>query len=269
MELPFPTDWTPRLATLPTFSGVLPPPPSPSPAMPPPPILPVAQAPQVPASQPWRPTGDAPAPQQPPEPTPEILQVAESRKALSAVEREQMPFAMLAAENLLSAMSPAEKLLRTTFVEQYLYDYDEFNAAVRIGYSGVPDPVTGTSPARHAGSMLLLEPAVQRLIREYTSMTSIEFKKEQVIAHAFREACNHVTGNGASRIAAMKLIATIEGFITEVSDNRKKKLDTRKEIEEAVKGGVLVLPPVISNHAEWEAGAADSQRKLKEAIRAE
>ena len=162
-------------------------------------------------------------------------------------------FVMLTSSTLLGTMDKDERILRTTFVQEYLFDFDPIGAATRCGYS---DERVGLVPsdAELAARKLMSEPVVRRLIKEYALTQAQELNQAQVRFLVMREAANHgVTGSPAARQASQKLLVELT-----------KK--TGGEEDSAIKGGIMVVPARFANDGDWERRALDSQQRLKESV---
>lgn len=169
-------------------------------------------------------------------------------------------FLMLTSAQLLAQLTKEERVLRTTFVREYLFDFDPLLAAIRTGFLNVRLPSQRYSPAMNAARMLMAEPVVQRLIKEVV----IEFVQQDetetaVLTMLMREATNHgISGNAAARNTAYKMLL----------DGIEKRKD-RNNNGEQVRGNVMLIPADngISSD-DWEKKAMVSQAKLKDTVRA-
>lgn len=162
-------------------------------------------------------------------------------------------FVMLTSSTLLAPMEKNERVLRTTFVQEYLFDFDATAAACRCGYS---DERFGLAPsdAELAARKLMAEPVVRRLIKEYALTQAQELTEQQIRFLVMREAANHsVTGSPAARQASQKLLVELT-----------KKNPTGDE--GTVKGGIMAVPARFASDSDWERRALDSQQKLKESV---
>lgn len=155
------------------------------------------------------------------------------------------------AQALQSAeLSTREKELRQKFVEQYLIDHDEVNAAVRCGYL--------RSVAIEYGTRLMGEPYVQQLIAEAKITPAIdpeeedEVNKRRILNSLFREADDR--GEDAShsaRVSALAKLAAIHGM----------DAPTKSDVNVTHRGGVMMVPALV-NLDDWESQAIESQEKL-------
>lgn len=200
-----------------------------------------------------------------PEVTPELWQASEMQQRLRAEGQPATPYATLQAATLLNALPPEEQLLRTTFVEQYLYDYDPVLAACRLGYSMEPDRLTKKSPAALVGLMLLREPVVQRLVREYTyNGIDIKERKQQIFTALYREAMSPETPI-QSKIKALATLIEAFGW-DDQAEERKRLRQIQEELlsqqNNKAKGGVMRIPIPMSDE-EWENMTITSQAQLQ------
>lgn len=165
-------------------------------------------------------------------------------------------FILLTSSSLLGAMDKDERILRTTFVQEYLHDYDPVAAATRCGYSDVRDGLR-PSVAQQAAKKLMAEPVVQRLIKEYTLSMAQELDPNRIRALILREANNYShTGSAAARQNSQKLLA-------EVANITGKK---GPEDDPRLRGGIMAIPARLGSDAQWEQVAVESQKRLKESV---
>lgn len=165
-------------------------------------------------------------------------------------------FILLTSSSLLGAMDKDERILRTTFVQEYLHDYDPVAAATRCGYSDVRDGLR-PSVAQQAAKKLMAEPVVQRLIKEYTVSMAQELDPNRIRALILREANNYShTGSAAARQNSQKLLA-------EVANITGKK---GPEDDPRLRGGIMAIPARLGSDAQWEQVAVESQKRLKESV---
>jgi hypothetical protein len=168
-------------------------------------------------------------------------------------------FIQLTSAALLAQLPKEQRVLRTTFVNEYLYDFDPLLAAIRTGFLNVRAPNERFSPAMNAARSLMAEPVVQRLIKECMLSVVQDEKLEAVaLTLTLREATNHgISGNAAARNGAFKMLL----------DAVAKAKDTSRA-GEAIKGNVMLVPSTSASEDAWEKAAMESQRKLKESVRA-
>lgn len=148
-------------------------------------------------------------------------------------------------------LSSREKELREKFVSEYLLDYDQTAAAIRIGFSA--------SFAATYAENFMQEPYVRKRIAEMqTALTEDEkleadLDRRRIRAGLMREA--HYRGPGSShaaRVAALGKLANI------------REMDAPVKIKSDVthRGGVMMVPG-IANFDEWEKAAQASQTDLQ------
>lgn len=168
-------------------------------------------------------------------------------------------FIILTSAALLAQLPKDERVLRTTFVKEYLYDFDPLLAAIRVGFLNVRHPSERLSPAMHAARALMAEPVVQRLIKEcMLEVIRQDDSENLVITGLIREATNHgITGNAAARNGAFKMLADMI---------EKAKGD--REGGEKIKGNVMLAPVEQVSHDDWEKKAMQSQKDLRDSVRA-
>ena len=203
-------------------------------------------------------------------PLPELPQ--DLRRGVEDLTPEQVAGAQsieplrLSADSLLQQLPPSERVLRVTFVHEYLYDYDPFAAAIRCGYSGIADE-GGVSDARIMSERLMREPVVQRLLKHMATTSDVVCSRDQLIGAYLREATDRLSSSAQTRLIALRAIAEMEGHL-EKKKKRGDGLDPDKEVNAAPKGGVLVLPAPVATVDEWVAIASESQKRLKDDARA-
>lgn len=146
-----------------------------------------------------------------------------------------------------------EKALRDKFVKEYLQDYDQVAAAMRIGYP--------KSYAREFAARFMEEPYVAKKIKELEQAVTeedIESERRRIKAGLVREA--NYFGPGASqaaRVAALSKLAQMAGM----------DAPTRVQSEltgangEPLGAGTFVVPGMMTIE-EWEKAAADQQAQL-------
>lgn len=168
-------------------------------------------------------------------------------------------FLILTSAQLLAQMPKEERVLRTTFVREYLYDFDPLLAAVRTGFLNVRQPQERYSPAMNAARALMAEPVVQRLIKEcVVELVNAEEADTSVMTMLFREATNHgISGNAAARNTSYKML--LEAI---------EKKEASRQGADKVKGNVMAIPVATITDESWEKKAMASQKALKESVRA-
>lgn len=168
-------------------------------------------------------------------------------------------FILLTSSALLAQLPKEERVLRTTFVREYLYDFDPLLAAIRVGFLNVRMPSERFSPAMEVARALMAEPVIQRLIKEcMLNIVRQDDSQDLVITGLIREATNHgVSGNAAARIAAFKTM-----------DELIEKAKASREGKDKVKGNVMLMPLDGDSFESWEKKAMTSQKDLRDSVRA-
>jgi hypothetical protein len=143
-------------------------------------------------------------------------------------------------------LSSSEKALRDQFVKEYLYDFDAYQACIRVGFAN--------QFASDYARRLMGEPYVQRRIAELSKITP-EDEHEQLeqdrllTLRVLREAAQR--GPYASRVAAAAKLSAILGMDAPV----------KTSAEVMHRGGVMQVPS-IANLDDWEQAATATQTKL-------
>lgn len=114
---------------------------------------------------------------------------------------------------LAPPLNEQEKALRDLFVEEYVKDFDAFQACIRVGFQA-------TFAVEYA-KRFYAEPYVQRRIaekqREPVQNTDVQQQEDKaLILSVLRQAAQN--GPYASRVAAAKQLATIHGFDRQPAD---------------------------------------------------
>lgn len=143
-------------------------------------------------------------------------------------------------------LSAKEIALRNEFVRQYLLDYDEVLACMRLGF---------TKPfALEYSAKFMLDPYVQQQI-SINKLKSADDEQDQeeadksLVLSVLREAAQK--GPFASRVAAASKLAAICGM----------DKPSAVSLDISNRGGVMVVPG-IGNIDDWEAEATKSQEEL-------
>ena len=110
---------------------------------------------------------------------------------------------------LAGNLSKTERALRDRFVDEYVKDYDAFNAALRIGYA--------EAFAIQYSQQFLREPYTQKRISEVQEQlgeTGEEAQhKKRIIAGLYREANNRGMGSShGGRVAAYNTLIKMLGL---------------------------------------------------------
>lgn len=164
----------------------------------------------------------------------------------------------LAAATATPHYSETELALRIKFVEEYLVDYDEVAAAIRCGFM--------SAFAKDFAQQLMEEAFVRTRIREQADKVDIADpdivtqKRSRIISSLEREA--NYYGPGASHGARVAALAKLGSFYR-MDDG----LVTAGDEDDEFISGVMEVPARTSVD-DWEAGAKESQAKLKEEVRA-
>lgn len=155
------------------------------------------------------------------------------------------------ADAMVQDLSDKEKGLRNKFVDEYLIDFDQTAAAIRIGFSA--------SFAQTYAEKFMTEPYVRKRITDMQialtedEKIEAELDRRRIRAGLMREA--HYRGPGSShaaRVSALGKLATIRDMDAPI----KVKGDFTH------RGGVMMVPG-ISNLEDWEKAAQASQTDLQ------
>lgn len=153
-------------------------------------------------------------------------------------------------------LSEREIALRNVFVDEYLTDRNAVAAATRLGFH--------EEFAGEWAKKLMAEPYVQRRIKalmlaEPTDPKAEEaLNKRRILQGLIDEAFNKgPDSKHAARVAALGKLATLYGM------EAPKKID----INQRIRGGVMVVPGAISNVEDWERAALESQQQLTHDVR--
>lgn len=156
-----------------------------------------------------------------------------------------------ATEAMAQDLSGKEKELRDKFVDEYLLDFDQTAAAIRIGFSA--------SFAQTYAEKFMTEPYVRKRIAEMQTALAEDDKLEadldrrRIRAALMREA--HYRGPGSSHAARVSALAKLASI-------RDMDAPTKIKSEVALRGGVMMVPG-IANLEEWEKAAQASQTDLQ------
>jgi hypothetical protein len=156
-------------------------------------------------------------------------------------------------ENLAADLTHREKTLRDHFVNEYLVDYDQKSAAIRIGY--------GSSYAHEMSVRLMQCPYVLQQISLKEANTEEEdaaIMRKRIITGLIREA--NFKGPGCSpsaRVAALSKLAAIQGMDAPA----RSKLELTGADGQPLGGGMFVVPGIISVE-DWEKLAMAQQTAL-------
>lgn len=155
------------------------------------------------------------------------------------------------SEAMVPELSNSEKELRNRFVDEYLLDFSQTAAAIRIGFSA--------SFAQTYAEKFMNEPYVrQRIMALQTAMADdpkaeSERDKRRIRAALLKEA--HYRGPGSSHAARVSALAKLASM-NDMDSPTKLKVDGR------MRGGVMMVPAIASIE-DWEAAAQASQGDLQ------
>lgn len=147
-----------------------------------------------------------------------------------------------------SGMSPGEKALRDKFVNEYLVDFDEYRAALRVGLL----PSVAATYSKQLMNDGYVQREIARLQREQQSDPKSQQERDRELTlNTLRQAMQN--GPYASRVAAARQMSAIHGFDAPI----------KTQNETTHRGGVMMVPE-IANVEEWQKAAQTSQEKLVE-----
>lgn len=147
-----------------------------------------------------------------------------------------------------SGLSPAEKALRDKFVAEYLVDFDEYRAALRVGFL----PSVAATYCKQFMSEGYVQREVARLQREQQSDPKSQLERDRELTlNTLRQAMQN--GPYASRVAAASKMTAILGLDAPI----------KTENTNIHRGGVMMVPE-IANVEAWQKAAQASQEKLVE-----
>lgn len=155
------------------------------------------------------------------------------------------------SEAMAPELSKSEKHLRDQFVAEYMQDFDQTAAAIRLGF--------GASFASAYATQFMEEPYVRKAIAERQKelaedpKAEAEETKRRIRASLLREA--HYRGPGSShaaRVSALGQLKAVYGMDQPV-----------KTINEHLHRGGVMQVPAIASIEDWEAAATESQEKLR------
>ena len=156
-----------------------------------------------------------------------------------------------ASEAMAQDLSGKEKELRDKFVSEFLIDYDQTAAAIRIGFSA--------SFAQTYAEKFMTEPYVRKAIAlQQNAMAEddkleVEQDRRRIRAALMREA--HYRGPGSSHAARVSALAKLASI-------RDMDAPTKIKSEMTMRGGVMMVPG-IANLEDWEKAAQASQGDLQ------
>lgn len=141
-----------------------------------------------------------------------------------------------------------EKALRDHFVEQYLIDFDEYRAAIRVGF--LPN-VAATYCKQFMSEGYVLREIARRQREAKEDPKAQRDSDYELMLSALRQAAQN--GPYASRVAAVKQLSAMYGFDAPL----------KTQNENVHRGGVMMVP-VIADVEAWQKEAQASQERLVE-----
>jgi phage terminase small subunit len=146
-----------------------------------------------------------------------------------------------------------EKLLRDFFINEYLVDYDQVAAAVRVGY--------GKQYAQEMSVCFMNEPYVVRKIKEREQTTTEadpEVVRNRILAGLYREANYNGPGSSqAARVAALSKLASLYGM-----DPAIRSQQELLHKQQMVDGSGTIIVPGLMTEEQWEEAASKQQEAL-------
>ena len=156
------------------------------------------------------------------------------------------------AEAMAPPPTGSEKKLRDQFVDEYLIDFDQTGAAMRVGFSA--------SFAQTYAERFMNEPYVRKRIMDLQQATAEDPKaadeadRRRVRAAMLREA--HYRGAGSSHSARVSALAKLASVL-DMDAPTKIKSDV------TMRGGVMMVPGIASLE-DWQKAAQASQEALQQ-----
>lgn len=140
------------------------------------------------------------------------------------------------------------------FVHEYIKDFNEVNAALRMGYP--------QDAARHNGALFFGQAYVRLRVGELLASMEAEniVSGAQIIAALWREANAPdvaFSSNSSTRIAALNALAKIKGLMGAA---------VKKAAATVVQVPGVMLVPFTTDADQWENHARQTQRDLKQAV---
>lgn len=156
--------------------------------------------------------------------------------------------------SLAPELTKAEMELRDRFVVEYLTDYDQYKAAIRIGYA--------PAYAKDFSQRFMLEPYVLKKIREAEGGTTddldVEVQKRMIVTALWKEAKNMGVGSSqAARVAALSKLSAFYGM--DAPKVSKQELTGADGMP--LGSGVFVVPGMVTAE-EWAKQAEAQQEEL-------
>lgn len=146
------------------------------------------------------------------------------------------------------SLTEREKLVRDKFVREYLKDYDQYKACLRVGYS--------PAWAKEFAVRFMEEPYVLQQIQNVQNQSEeidAETEKRRIKAALWREANNFGPGSSqAARVAALAKLSAFQGM----------DAPTRSKTEMNITDGGVFIVPGIMTPEQWAAQAESQQEEL-------
>lgn len=151
----------------------------------------------------------------------------------------------------LQSLSANERAVRDKFVKEYLYDYNQVEAAIRIGF---PASFAASYAERFMGEPYVLQKIAEAELADADELEQLETDRRRIRAALLREA--HFIGPGASHAARVNALGKMASILDMDAPVKIKS-------ETTVRGGVMAVPAIASLE-EWEKAAVSSQQKLQQ-----
>jgi hypothetical protein len=148
----------------------------------------------------------------------------------------------------------AEMALRDRFVKEYCVDYDQYRAAIRLGYA--------PAYAKEYSIRFMNESYVLNKIKEQETQPEDEYdeviQKKKIVSALWREANNQGAGSSQSaRVAALSKLSAFYGMDAPTRSQSELTGKDGKPLGE----GVFVVPGLVTAEA-WAAAAEKQQEEL-------
>lgn len=113
-------------------------------------------------------------------------------------------------------LTKQERAVRQRFVAEYLEDYDEVGAALRLGYSA--------AFAEQYAKQFLSEPYTRKILKEKEAEFGVlpegDLHRKKIVSGLYREAHSRFN-SGSARVAALTQLAKITGIEAPVKSEVK------------------------------------------------
>lgn len=141
--------------------------------------------------------------------------------------------------DIAKTLTKQEQKIRQLFVDEYLVDYDDVGAAIRLGYQ--------EAFAQQYAKQFLSEPYTLKLIKEkeaeFGVLTEEDQHRKKIVSGLYREAYSRAN-SGSARVAALAQLARIMGIeapvktevkVTDISTDMshltlEEKLEIKKKL---------------------------------------